>query len=52
MYRLVKIEIYAVFTRTHLLYFQEQMFPSYVHLKIHFYGVASKQPYYIGVKAT
>jgi hypothetical protein len=52
MYRVVKIEIYAAFTRIQLVYFQEQIFHSYVLINIHLCGVASKQLYCIGVKAT
>jgi hypothetical protein len=52
IYRLVKIEIYAAFTRIHLLYFQGQMFHCYVLIKIHLCGVASKQLYCTGVNAT
>ena len=52
MYILVKIEFYAAFARTHLPYFQEQVFHSYVLIKIHLYGEISKKLYCIGVKAT
>ncbi len=52
LYRVLKIEIYAAFTSIHSLYSQEQLFHRYVLINIHSYGVASKQLYCTGVKAT